>query len=663
MERAREFGGLLFDALFSSRVRDLYRDCFASARADGKGLRLKLSLGQVPELTDVPWEYLYDSPAFLSISQFTPVVRYLELPRARAPLAVEHPLRVLAMISAPRGMDALDVEDERRKVEQALQGRLLDDDLVEITWLEQATLRALQRELRRGPYHVFHFIGHGAYDSGLGESVLLLEDEDGRARPVSGAQLGTILADHTSLRLAVLNACEGARTSRDDPFSGVAAALVQHELPAVIAMQFEITDRAAIIFAEEFYAALVDGLPVDAALAETRKAIYADGNDIEWGTPVLFMRVRDGRIFELPKRPAEEAVRVAVEQATAERAVQEQAERQEAVRVAVEQATAERAVQEQAERQEAERVAVEQATAERAVQEQAERQEAERVAAEQATAERAVQEQAERQEAERVAVEQAEAERAVQEQAERQEAERVAVEQAEAERAVQEQAERQEAERVAVEQAEAERAVQEQAERQEAERVAGERNPMPKQRPTRGARLRGLIPRRTWTRLAALGAIVSLVGAVAVVVALALTGRIGGEADFVGATVAMTPVKGSKSTGSSYIYRSAGEEAGTVNVYANVSGDRGDVFAILLFNDIADVESFTSVPPGAKRLEGGITPSYSGNQTLGDISAYPTLPANYRDFSFVGVTRKPAGERVRHLELYVPIDKLDESEG
>ena len=433
MQRAREFGGHLFDALFSSRVRDLYRDCFASARADGKGLRLKLSLGQAPELTDVPWEYLFDSPAFLSISQFTPVIRYLELPRARPPLAVEHPLRVLVMISAPTDAVALDVEEERRKVEQALHERLVERDLVEITWLEQATLRALQRELRHGPYHVFHFIGHGAYDPTLGESVLLLEDEEGRGKPVSGTQLGTMLADHTSLRLAILNACEGARTSRDDPFSGVAAALVQHELPAVIAMQFEITDRAAIIFAEEFYAALVDGLPVDAALAETRKAIYADGNDIEWGTPVLFMRVRDGRLFELPTLPADvpvtpvrvEEERVAQEQAEAERLKQEQAEREEAERVATELAEEERLAKEQAAREK-----------ERLAREQTEREEAERVAQEQAEAERLANEQAAR-----------EKERLAREQAEREEAERVATEQADAERLVRAQAEREEAER------------------------------------------------------------------------------------------------------------------------------------------------------------------------------------------------------------------------
>ena len=36
----------------------------------------------------------------------------------------------------------------------------------------------------------------------------------------------------------------------------------------MIAMQFEITDKAAILLAKEFYDALADGYPVDGALAE-----------------------------------------------------------------------------------------------------------------------------------------------------------------------------------------------------------------------------------------------------------------------------------------------------------------------------------------------------------------------------------------------------------
>ena len=41
-------------------------------------------------------------------------------------------------------------------------------------------------------------------------------------------------------------------------------------------MQLEITDDAAITFACELYAALADGYAIDAALAEARKAIFAD---------------------------------------------------------------------------------------------------------------------------------------------------------------------------------------------------------------------------------------------------------------------------------------------------------------------------------------------------------------------------------------------------
>ncbi|RLT38027.1 MAG: CHAT domain-containing protein, partial [Chloroflexi bacterium] len=93
--------------------------------------------------------------------------------------------------------------------------------------------------------------------------------------------------------------CEGGRSSRSDPFAGAAQSLVQQGLPAVVAMQFEITDDAAAVFAQEFYRSLADGYPVDAALAEGRRAIFATKTNAEWGIPVLFMRTEDGRIFDV----------------------------------------------------------------------------------------------------------------------------------------------------------------------------------------------------------------------------------------------------------------------------------------------------------------------------------------------------------------------------
>ena len=70
----------------------------------------------------------------------------------------------------------------------------------------------------------------------------------------------------------MLNACEGASIDNQDIFSSCAATLVRGGIPAVVAMQYVITDRAATEFARSFYEALADGLPVDTALGEARPA-------------------------------------------------------------------------------------------------------------------------------------------------------------------------------------------------------------------------------------------------------------------------------------------------------------------------------------------------------------------------------------------------------
>ena len=298
MQLARKFGGQLFGAVMQGKTGELYRAAASEARATGQGLRVTLSLTDVPELGGIPWEYLYDDPNFLSINAWTPVVRYLDLPKPRRALETELPLRILGVISAPLDAEPLDVELEKAKLEDALKP-LREANAVTIDWLEEPSLLALTKKLRPDTYHILHYIGHGGFDDASGEGALLFEDAAGRGRAVSGDQLAAVLYEKRSLRLVLLNSCEGARNSVKDPFSGVAASLVQREIPAVIGMQFEITDRAAVLFASEFYAMLAEGEPVDAAISEARLAIWADSNDVEWGTPVLFMRVADGRLFNV----------------------------------------------------------------------------------------------------------------------------------------------------------------------------------------------------------------------------------------------------------------------------------------------------------------------------------------------------------------------------
>ncbi len=299
MQEAKRFGSELFDAVFRGEVRDLYVAARRGAEEHGRGLRVSLGLSGAPELMEIPWELLYTRPSFLAQSIDTPVVRSLDVGSVRPPRPLASPLRVLGMISSPRGFESLDVDQERSKLTEAL-SVLVAAGIVELDWLPRATLSELDRALdSREDLHVFHYVGHGAYDDRTEGGVLVLEDDDGGPHEVTGGDLGVLLHD-SNLRLAVLNACEGARSSRVDPFSGVASGLVEHGIPAVIAMQFEITDAAAILFADRFYNSVARGYPVDAALAQARKKIWAaDSHDVEWATPVLFLGAADARLFDL----------------------------------------------------------------------------------------------------------------------------------------------------------------------------------------------------------------------------------------------------------------------------------------------------------------------------------------------------------------------------
>lgn len=311
--KAESFGRKLFEAVFKDELLSCFRRSLDDASRQNSGLRIRLRLTDVPELADLPWEYL-DCPSaadFLGLSIDTPVVRDLDLPeKSDPPLAVTQPLRILVMISLPEGEEQLEVEREWKNLNEAL-ADLLREKLVILDRLDRPTLPRLQRQLRLHDYHIFHFIGHGGFEQDGQNGVLIFEDDDLASQPrkVNGQELGRVFRDHKSIRLVILNACEGARNSRSDPFAGMAQSLIRRLVPAVIAMQFEITDKAAITFAHEFYRALAEGYPVDAALAEARKIMAATPNSVEWATPVLYMRSPNGRIFDVQPRASAPVVK------------------------------------------------------------------------------------------------------------------------------------------------------------------------------------------------------------------------------------------------------------------------------------------------------------------------------------------------------------------
>ncbi len=305
----RKLGQRLFDAVLQDReVYACYRCRRQRADDERKGLRLHLQIN-APELAALPWEILFDSRpeerGHLCLSAKTAVIRHLELQRPIEKLVVKPPIRILGMIGDRRG---LDVNHEQRQMERAVE-HLVDNGALALEWLAGHTRRDLLEAMRRGPWHVFHFIGHGGFDPDIGEGLILLEGAsdaaggDGRdgespRHPLMARELANLLADHRSLRLVVLNSCEGARSSRSELFSSTASILAGRGVPAVVSMQNEITDTAAVGLSQALYKYLAEGMPVDAALSEARRAIWgAREATVEWATPVLHMRSRDGLLF------------------------------------------------------------------------------------------------------------------------------------------------------------------------------------------------------------------------------------------------------------------------------------------------------------------------------------------------------------------------------
>ena len=296
----QRFGGQLFLALLPDEVLSCYRSSRTFAGTQGKGLRLRVRI-DAPKMFVLPWEYLYDKQEgdYVCLAKETPLIRHMELPRPSQPLTIQPPLRILGMISSPTDLPALNVELEKQHMTEAVQ-HLSERGQIAITWIAGATWRDLQKAMDDGPWHVFHFIGHGDFDAQEEEGVIALCDERGQSSLMSATQLGRLLAGHASLGLVVLNACESARASSTDLFSSTASILTRRGVPAVVSMQYPISDRAALEFSRMFYDSLASELPVESAVTLARIAMSMTMRDsFEWATPVLHMRSPDGRLFDI----------------------------------------------------------------------------------------------------------------------------------------------------------------------------------------------------------------------------------------------------------------------------------------------------------------------------------------------------------------------------
>ncbi|MGW8355687.1 CHAT domain-containing protein [Streptomyces wedmorensis] len=293
----REVGQQLFEALFTGPVYGTYRASSGVAQERQERLRIVLRL-KTPELALLPWETLFDPDAQVYLCRQEPLVRHVPARYTPEPLKVKPPLRILAVIASPRGLPLLDIDAERNRLEEALADQI-DAGRVELTWVPQASWDRVHRSLLEGEWHVLHFIGHGDYDEGADEGLIGLVDSGGGPDLVEASRLVDLLGEaRPTPRLVVLNSCASAQGGTRDVFSSTGATLVRSGISAAAAMQFTVSDRAAIRFAHGFYTALAHGRRIDEAAQSGRIAILGTGrHTLEWITPVLYVRGDTAQLF------------------------------------------------------------------------------------------------------------------------------------------------------------------------------------------------------------------------------------------------------------------------------------------------------------------------------------------------------------------------------
>ena len=306
-----KIGQQLSKALFTGEVGERFRSAqeMASIQKDtrcGVILQLDPTVPELARLLALPWELLLDpeDSEFLLPDRRWPLLRSLDVRWSHAPLPpATDCLNLLILTAQPQGLARLAADDEIRKIQDACH----PGDRIKIEILRAATPEALRPKLEDAD--LLHFIGHGSADPTTGEGSLALEDGQGGRRDLGAKELARICRDLHRLRLITLNACDTALVTGEDvglnPFAGVATALIQQGIPAVIAMQWTLSDPAGIRFGEALYRSLATKGDLLEAVEAGRHAIHiAEKGSLEWATPVLYLH-NQAEVLLIGERPSE----------------------------------------------------------------------------------------------------------------------------------------------------------------------------------------------------------------------------------------------------------------------------------------------------------------------------------------------------------------------
>lgn len=288
----------------------------ARSFVDGAGiplrLRLRLDPG-APELHAIRWETLRDPERDQPIvgSERLLFSRYLDsADLARIDLPPRPAVSALIAVASPQNLAEFqlapfDGAAEAERVAAAL-APIPTTTLVSRPGAA-VTVTAIAEALRAG-HDILYLVCHGTLRDGV--PYLWLEDADRRVARIPGDDLVRRVADLSPERrplLVVLASCQsvGVGAGSATP-TALGPQLVRAGVSAVIGMQGDVPMDLVARLVPRFFAELHRTGAVDQALAVARSAL---GADAPWWMPVLFLRVREGRIWEEERSPEAQPAR------------------------------------------------------------------------------------------------------------------------------------------------------------------------------------------------------------------------------------------------------------------------------------------------------------------------------------------------------------------
>ncbi len=346
----KKIGQDIYNTLFPlGKGREILQKTLASLETNEQlhiSIQFSDDIDQRGRLPDYPWELACDEQGFLAQRQVT-FSRFIAFVENIPKLPPVNTINVLLISSGVGDSDPdinlplLNSQEQRailRGLKQAeKEGNIVVESKKALSFKELGDY--LTQIAPENAPHIIHFDGHSFFGKRCHQSscrtihkrlrathcrkcgsplennpqgYLLFEPDDDDlerdANYISATEISDLIRKsnldleekpESGVRLVVMSACKSGMTlGSDSVFNGIAQQLIAQQIPAVVAMQHNITIEGATIFAERFYQALGNKKALTTAVSSGQTAMGREGN--QWYRPVLYLRWQDnegGQLF------------------------------------------------------------------------------------------------------------------------------------------------------------------------------------------------------------------------------------------------------------------------------------------------------------------------------------------------------------------------------